>query len=196
MPSPIIASHRLEFTVSGGTRPHKVRYFCDAVSSSDPDGFDFLIKGGGSVGMSAAITSLLAKLSPVWKTTQSIGNFILYQHLSGAYVPVAYDAASSPGSDTNPILVAAQLTLVMRGTSPRELIKHIILESPETYYVGRFTDYTLLPTAIKNYTADLLNTSAGHAGSWVRSRSGNFVSSFLAGTYCANKRIRRDAGVE
>jgi hypothetical protein len=195
MPSPIIASHRLECTVLGGTRPHRIRWFVDAFASGDTDGFDFNKHGGGSVGMSAAITAALPFLYPQFVSAMTVANFVLFEHLLGAFVPVGYDTSSHAGTFGSPFLVAQQTTLVFRGTSPRELIKHVLLESSGNY-VGRTALPAGLTTPTQNYVLDLLDLSAGHLGSWVRSRSGNFASQFLAGTYCANKRLRRDAGLE
>jgi hypothetical protein len=194
MPSPIIPSHRVQFSVVGGTREHKVRWYTDAVPSADPSGFDFLIFGGGTVGGQTAVTAMFTLLRALWPASMNIAQGLLAHHVLGAYTPVGVFSNANVGTHAGSIAVAQQTTVTYRTSVGRQLLRQVYLETPEPY-VGRIVIAASLPAGLQAWVADMLDKTPGHMGSWVKSRGDNFSQSYLSVVYDTNDRVRRDAGI-
>jgi hypothetical protein len=193
-PNPILVNGRLEFIISGGTRPHKKHYFVQYVPSSDPDGFDFLALGigPGTIGMSTAAGQIFNLLRPLYAPAMTIGDITLQQYVSGAWVPIASDSHSNVGTNAGGITIAQQVTIVFKDDQNR-ILRDTLLETSYGY-LGKFISTGTPPTALAAYATGMTDLTSGSPGYFVLTRSRHQILRFVSLVYDLNDRLKRDSG--
>jgi hypothetical protein len=194
-PTPIGATHRLDFQVSvPGAKPHHFRIYCNAQSSiADPSGFDVLdVIGHGFTGATDAVEQVYTIIKPLYATTVTIGGIVLEQYAGGAWAFKANVGSSGPGTNTGAYQIAQQMTYVFRTTGNKKA--KLVLMETSFPYIGHTVD--LAGTGVDVLVAqEFLNTAHGHVGSWAESRGAGPMAGFVSITLDSNDKIRRERGV-
>lgn len=193
-PTPIGVTHRIEIQIIGGSNLHKVRWYLNAIASSDADGFDFETPSiGGSVGMSVALALFFPLVRAVYSADMTLGNVLLQKYQTGAWLPVGSAPLGNVGTAAGSFKVAQQTTTVYNDIFFKK-VRNIFLETPNPY-VGRIISAGALPAGLAALVADTLDKTAGHSGSWILSRGGSLLQNYIATTYDTNDKVRRAAGI-
>lgn len=201
MPSPLTATHRLEFQYTVDGVLHKSHAYCHAIPStlSDPTGFDLERRVPLTpIGAAAAIDAFWTNLNNIMASAQtSFGVTVLQVRAGTVFNPIAFRNTPVTPSQTGTYVKAAQVTVTFRG----EDFSHLRVDILESLLIpGQHV--AAIPTTgmeggwMAGY--DPLRAVAADPYNWQMSRNQQFISGaggFVALTTDLNDKIRRRRGI-
>lgn len=187
--SALLATGRLRIHYTSDTT-HVVDFLCN-VRLTGSDWF-VIDKFNSDIDPATAAGQPVAVFVPLFATTTTFDTWELDELVGGAYVQRATGSLGSAGSSANATVKGAQFTYTFRnGLNQAMSLRLLGSDTATPLKLG----YASLPTAHKNLVDEFLNQSAGHVGSWRRSKSAELVKRFLALVGGSNRKSRRRLGL-
>ena len=187
MSTPIVPNGEvaLEYTVA--SLVHRLRIRCSLNNPAGPSPYLLDIFGGGTINWMTAVAQFDAIVGSFYSSATIFGQWFLYYRVGTNYIPTSSTASTATGSNAGADQAAGQMTLSFRD-SGNHLDKYVFMESaflaPAKYTSGTFGGANAM-------IASILDTSAGHIGSWAQGRSGLPPFRVLANVVSLNRKIRR-----
>lgn len=192
-PNPIACSHRLYFptVVQGITHHHHL--FVHAVAGGTD--YQLVHQLSADQDWQDDANHYQALLADCYNAEAAFGDIELQAYEAGTYVTISTVAAGvANGDNANGTFLASQVTITARDDVLRK-VKIILLES----YLGnpyRKVSVSTLSGSIHPLCTDIFAPVGDNdTGFWVRSRSEQFLASFISVVATDNKQVRRRRGL-
>jgi hypothetical protein len=175
---------------------HKMRVLCNLTGSgTGPSGLSTIPRAGfGAVNAEDAADAVWNAVKAVFSSSvASFGTVLFELYASGAYVPLANYATGVTPTGTATNFAAAQLTNFFYGTNRGRFhldCLGVVLEPAD-----KWSSFGTAPASIQTLvTAFTLASTDSSPHAWARTRSGEFLLSWLASTLALNRKSRRRLG--
>lgn len=200
MPStPLSVSFRLTFPYTVQAYQHVQHLYLKTTASADPSGYDMVARAGYvAQGVSTLISHfwnvLVACLSTVDATYQAAH---LDHLVSGAWIPLWYDASTGVG--TNVATTNQAQEIVLSGyTTSHEKVKVVSFEH-NLVGIKRYVAISSMPAAYKAYTGYFFGNNVApvdtDAYAWATGRDGTYIGVWISMVVAYNRRLRRKRGL-
>jgi hypothetical protein len=190
-PTPISAGFQIDISYTVSTLTHVMQLRCDA---SDSTGSWLLTQGAQpDIDPADAVAAFVTLVKATYHTGVSFVDWVLQRYSSGAYIPVAGGSLGIAGTSSTVPSQCYQSTFVFRDAA-YNLVKWVALEQSVGNNLAH-GGYGDMGPAFQAITNDLIDTTDGHAGAWVRGRAGLTLSAFRTFTISPNRRLRRKRGL-
>ncbi len=198
-PTPQVATFKLVWNYTSLSLPHKLQCYLDCSSSGDPSGHDAVMRGAFvPTGVSTLVDPMWTVLGPFYHSADtSFGSTVLYQLVTGAWVPL-WSATTTVTPSSTPINRAANQNCIAMKTTDN---KHLKMFFYEANYIGvgkaiSLGALTSPERAIVDYFAGTgvtpLNTDAW---AWRVNKGKTYASRWLALVIDYNDKLRRMRGL-
>jgi hypothetical protein len=193
-PQSILATHKIEISYTSLGVAHKKQIYCNAVADGTATTGYRLV---GRTGLSdpdfgVAVVAYVLKAAILIGPSDGFTSATLLHYTGGVYVPLATVALTQVGTGGSGGAHANQVTLFGR-SADYDQWKDIFLDTDNSVL-----DHGAIGTGGSGtftYTDDVANQTAGHAGYWLRSRSGTFFGNWVSYTVSFNRKLRRNRGL-
>lgn len=192
-PIPIQTSHVLSFGYSIAGLTHHTRFLVDAVASADSTGFSLHCEFSADVGLSTVITQFAAVFGPLIGSGGAAAGVTLYS-VSGTVLTPVYSGSWTFTPSGSPKFTAVQYTWFFRDGLGHPA-KVVVLEGVDQPPFKTNDISSMGASAVKTFSQDLADSSAGHIGAWMKSRSDGFPDRFISLVLTLNRRVRRRRGL-
>lgn len=191
-PTPISASHQIDFHYKTNGLAHVLQLRCHATPSGGS--YDLASYTGTNLPWTVNVDNFVTVLKPLFKASQdNIEKAVLQEYDGGTYNPLEEYSIGVDGTGTSGRVVAGQFTLMYRDAAFKRL--KIVLMEPALGDVPIHQGYGGIGGALLAFVDDTKNVSSGHAGAWIRSRIDSHINQFIDITGSLNKKTRRRRGL-
>jgi len=147
--------------------------------------------GGGVLSWTDAVDEFVLKAKPLFDSSVTLTQSILYHFVSGAYQPLESYSVGVAGTGSGGVSTATQETYVFRDAQ-YNADKIVFFEQGSS--VPLHLNYGGLGSSRKAFVDSVLAVTSGNIGRWYLSKSNAPIVSFLAVTTTFNRRLRRIRG--
>jgi hypothetical protein len=191
MPTTIVPNGevQLSYTVASLVHVHRIR--CQLNNPAGPSPYLLDLQGGGTINWMTAVIQVDVLIQAFFSAATIFGQWVLYERVGTNYIPLSSVASTAVGANAGADQAAGQMTLSFRNAN-NKLDKFVYMEdsflAPAKYQSGTFG-------GANSMIASILDTSAGHIGSWALGRDGTVPTRILANVISLNRKIRRRRGL-